>query len=274
MVVFTGRKIAYFLLCLLLLWLTLIGGVYLFQEAIIFQGQILPEDYAFELGGDFEELDLNPPGTARLHALYFRSPFPSRGAILYLHGNADNLQRWGQYQGELTRRGYDVLMIDYRGYGKSRGEIGTEACYRDARRAYDWLAERFAPDRITLYGRSLGTSIAAELASRVAAQRLILETPFDNLRHSLELTIPALWLPWPLRHPFAVDRYLPQIDCPITIFHGTRDWVVRYRSARALQPLLGERDRFYTIPGGGHRNLADYAVFQEGLDEVLGKGFD
>ncbi len=273
MTLLTWRNIGYFLLSLGLLWLLLIGGVYLFQKFIIFQGKPLPKDHVFEFQGSFKEFNLTTSEGHQLNAVYFNTPHPRQGAVLYFHGNAGNLQRWGQYHHDLTRRGYDVLMIDYRGYGKSEGEPSTEAFYRDGRMAYEWLKKKFSPQVITIYGRSLGSSVASQLASKVEARQLILETPFDNIRHSLELTIPTLWLPWPLRYPFANDRYLADVKYPVHIFHGTQDRIVSYQSAQGLLPFLKKQDVFYTIPEGEHKDLAKYPTFQQGLDKILRKPY-
>lgn len=254
------------------LWLLLTLSIYSLQRFIIFQAEPLPENHSFQFDFPFTELFLTTPDSVQLNALYFpqtTDAISPKGAILYFHGNADNLQRWGQYSPDLTQRGYDVLMIDYRNYGKSGGWHDEAAYYRDAQMAYDWLLQKFSAEEIIIYGRSLGASIASELATKVEAKLLILETPFDNIQHAIETAIPVLWLPYPLKYQFANDRHLPLIDYPIYIFHGTKDQVVPYRSAKALKPLLKVTDHFYTIEGGGHKNLGEFLIFQERLNEIL-----
>lgn len=254
---------------LLCLWLLLTLSVYAFQRFIVFQEEKLPVGHAYQFNVPFEEHFLTTPDSFSLNGLYFPTPKPRKGVILYFHGNADNLQRWGQYNPDLTRRGYDVWMFDYRGYGKSEGSPEEAAYYRDARFLYDWLLQQHAPEEIILYGRSLGTAIASQLATQVSARLLILETPFDHIQHAIEWSIPVLWLPKPIRYQFANDRHLPLIDCPVYIFHGTRDEVVSYHSAKALKPLLKSTDRFFTIEGGRHKDLGMFPEFQQRLDEVL-----
>lgn len=263
------QNILYLFLVAFGLWLLLTGFVYLAQGRIIFQKVPLPNTHVFEFDFPFEEFELLSSDSVAINALYFPTSLPRKGAILYFHGNADNLQRWGQYSEDLIRRGYDVLMIDYRGYGKSEGAPDEAAYYRDARMAYDWLHQKFPADQIVLYGRSLGAAIASQLASTVDARLLILETPFDNIQHAIETSVPVLWLPWPLKYHFANDRYLPKITYPVYIFHGTSDRVVSYRSAEALKPLLTLKDQFCTIEGGEHKNLGSFPQFQEALDKVL-----
>ncbi len=264
------RIIAYIFLGFLTFCLLVNIGVYVFQKRIIFQSTPLAQDYTFEFDAPFEEHFLTTPEGLKINALYFPTPLHRKGVVLYFHGNADNLQRWGQYHPDLTSRGYDVFMIDYRCYGKSEGQADVKAYYRDARMAYDWLLQKFAAEDIILYGRSLGSAMASNLASTVPARMLILETPFDDLRHALQLNIPLLYLPWNLDYPFANDQHLAAIDYPVYIFHGTKDRVVPYSSAMGLQPLLQDKDRFFTIPGGGPKNLSEFEDFQTGLEEVLG----
>lgn len=263
------RNIFRLSLLLLVLWILLSLSVYAFQRFLIFQGVRLPANHRYQFDFPFEEHFLLTPDSISLNGLYFPTPKNRKGTILYFHGNADHLQRWGQYSPDLTRRGYDVWMFDYRGYGKSKGKPEEEAYYRDARFIYDWLLQKHPADSLLLYGRSLGTSIASQLATQVEARLLILETPFDHIQHAIEWSIPVLWLPWPLRYQFANDRHLPLIDFPVYIFHGTKDEVVPYRSAEALKPLLKPTDRFFTIEGGKHKDLGTFPVFQQRLDEIL-----
>ncbi len=265
------RNILYLLATLLTLWVLLSLVVYSFQKQIIFQADPLPLDHTFqfEMETPFEEYFLSTPDGISLNALYFSTQVRRKGAILYFHGNADNLQRWGQYSGDLTQRGYDVFMIDYRGYGKSEGEADELAYYRDAQLAYDWLREKFPAEEIIIYGRSLGASIASQLATKVSARSLILETPFDNIQHAIETSIPVLYLPWPLQYHFNNDQHISLINYPVYIFHGTADLIVPYRSAAQLKPLLKITDAFYTIEGGGHKNLGAFIEFQETLNQIL-----
>lgn len=263
------RNILYLLATLGGLWILLTIVVYAFQKQIIFQGTALSADHIFQFEGAFEEHFLWTSDSVQLNALYFPTNLDRKGAILYFHGNADNLQRWGNYSRALCQRGYDVFMIDYRGYGKSGGRCDEAAYYRDARLAYDWLLAKFPAEEIVIYGRSLGASIASQLATQVTARLLILETPFDNIQHAIETAIPVLYLPQPLSYHFANDRHLPLIEYPVYIFHGTIDRVVPYRSAATLKPLLSAKDHFFTIDGGGHKNLEEFSNFQEELDWIL-----
>ena len=259
---FSGIFLIY-ALCLLVL--------YTFEEKIIFQPQGLNSQHVFEFDYPFEEFFLECPNGERINALHFKTKTEARGVVLYLHGNADNLQRWGQYHDDFTKRGYDVLFIDYQGYGKSSGIVSEKGLYQNAETAYDWLTRHYRPEQILIYGRSMGTAPASYLATQVASNMLILETPFNNIRGTIEGRFPFFYIPFELRNRLPNDEHLTQLTCPVYIFQGTQDWIVPYQSASQLKPLLKSRDRFYTVEGGGHKNLSSFPSYQEWLDEVLGK---
>jgi predicted alpha/beta hydrolase len=152
------------LLGLFLLYLTAFAMVYLQQDRFIFQRQILSGDFHFS--HDATELTIPSTDSVRLNALLFKSvDHPSKGLILYFHGNRHSLERWGRYAPALTRNGYDVLMIDYRGYGKSNGIPSEQGLYRDAEAALAWAKQQYPSTPLIYYGRSLGTGVATYLAT-------------------------------------------------------------------------------------------------------------
>ena len=233
------KKQNYFRLVLLLVFLYLlgIGFIFFFQKQIIFRPDALKADYSFDFDSPFREIFLPTKDGEKINALYFPSQDTIRGAILYLHGNSDNLQRWGQYHTDFTNRGYAFFAIDYRSYGKSTGKISEQNFYKDARLAYDWVNEIFTPDRIIIYGRSLGTGVASHLATQVPARMLILETPYDNMQNLLLTRMPALPLPFDLEYQFPTDQNLTAVPYPVIIFQGTADNVVPYKSAERLKNI-------------------------------------
>lgn len=260
------RTISY----LFLFYLLLHGLIYVFQKKIVFQEKRLPQDHIFQFPGEFEELFLNVDNADQINALYFKTPMSRKGVILYLHGNTANLERWGTYAPDFTQRAYDVLMIDYRGYGKSDGKPSEKHLYADAKAAYQWLSARFPPEEIVLHGRSLGTGVATHLATQVPARRLLLETPYNNIRAVVQARAVVFWLAFPFQQAFSSDQRISKITCPIDIIHGTKDKIVPYRCAQKLVPLLHPtKDRFHTIKGAGHKNLDSFPEYFQLLDEIL-----
>ena len=238
-----------------------------FQKKIIFQPEKLHTEHHFNFEGEFEEFYI-PVENEKINALYFKTKQEQKGAILYLHGNADNLNRWGKYASDFTNRGYDVLMIDYRGYGKSEG-IATEAnIYKDAEAAFQWLSKQTDYQQIIIYGRSLGSGPASYLAAQNDAKMLILETPFESIECVDDNKLPLMSFLFRSRVKFPNDQYIRKVDFPIFIFHGTEDFVVPYDCAKGLEAFLKPEDKFITIEGGGHKNLNEFKTYYEQLDLI------
>ena len=254
------------LLILVIGYLVLVTGVYILQDKFIFQAVSLPADYKFTFKQQFSEISIRPRIGKELNALLFFTPNDYRkGTILYFHGNADNLQRWGKYAEDFTRLGYNVLMIDYSGYGKSNGTPSEEKLYEDAEDTWVWARTHLKETNFLFYGRSLGTAAAAYLATRHTPRQLILETPFDQLLQGHL----KLFFPFGLKYEFANYKFLPEVSCPVTILQGTDDMIVAYASAAKLKPLLKPTDRFISIEGGGHKNLRQFEQYHKALAAVL-----
>lgn len=248
--------------------------LYFFQDTIIFQRKKLSADYVFKFEPDrkqekFKEYFIKTDDGETLNALLFKTKLKSKGLILYFHGNADNLQRWGKYSGDFTRLGYDILMMDYRGYGKSTGYPSERELYNDALTMLHWSQINVAHTRLIIYGRSLGSAVASNLATAVTPDMLILETPFDELRGAIYEPLKSILYFLPLHSTFSNKTFLSKVTCKKVIIHGTKDQVVPLSSALRLKPLLVEGDQFVIIDGGSHRNLRDFKSFHMVLADVL-----
>lgn len=242
-----------------------------FLRKFLFRPVPLTPDTAFQFDAQFEELWFDTPDGERLNALFFPAPAqPARGAVLYFHGNRDNLQRWGAMHRDFTALGYDFLVPDYRGYGKSSGEPEEEGFYADSMLVFKWLTQYCSPERIVLYGRSLGSGVACWLAAQVPARLLLLETPFDSVAGLVAAHLRRERLSFEPELRFPNDEHLRQTTMPVLIFHGTRDGVVPYASAANLKSALKPGDVFVTIEGGSHNNLGTFEQYREGLRQWLG----
>lgn len=244
--------------------------IYLVQDRFIFQRQILPAAYTFS--HEAEEYFIPSTDSVVLNALWFQRQNGSDsalGLILYFHGNRHSLDRWGRYATDLTALGYDVLMIDYRGYGKSTGYPSEAGLYEDAEATWAWAKEKFPELPLIYYGRSLGTGVATALAVRHEPQKLILETPYDELKNVVPWYLRAMLYIIPLRHSFRNNDRVPKISCPILILQGTADPIVPLSSALGLRPLLKPTDRFVIIKGGSHNNLNRFEEKRKALAAFL-----
>ena len=243
--------------------------LYLLQEKLIFLPSKLPADYTYTFTQPFEEIFITAADGAVLNGIHFKREQPV-GAIVYFHGNAGDLARWGDIALFFVEKNYDVIIMDYRTYGKSTGKLSEEALYNDGQLFYEYALDHYAESEITLYGRSLGTGIAARVASENAPYRLILETPFYSLLDLGKIRFPYLPVQWFLKYPFKTHEYISEVSCPIAFFHGTEDTVVPYNSGlRLFNSVSVNKNSFFTIKGGGHNNLIEFRDYRDGIKEVL-----
>lgn len=262
------RKFArWLLLAAPAVYILLCSGLYFQQNELIFRPEVLPANFRFSFPQNFSEVNVPVEG-AHLNALHFTVAQP-RGVVLFFHGNAGSLRRWGEVAESFTHRGYDLFAFDYRGYGKSSGKIKTERqLHDDADRVYAYVRERYATENIIVYGRSLGSGIAAQLAVRHTPKILILETPYFSLK---DLTstfypyVPGFLLKFPLR----TDLALPLVKSPVYLIHGARDAVVPYSSSERLLPLIASSKEMVTIPDGEHNGLRLTPTYNAALDRFL-----
>ncbi|MEM8727586.1 MAG: alpha/beta fold hydrolase [Chlamydiota bacterium] len=251
-----------------------LGHLYLRQEKILFQQVLLPDDHTFSFKQPFRELFFETEKDARINALYFNAENP-KGAVIYFHGRGGNLAtHWGRVSKEFTSRGYDLLITDYRGFGKSRGKLSEKGIYRDADYCYDYIASRYPENQIVVYGRSLGTGIATYVASRHHPKNLILESPYFSI---LDLTpkrfpyLPRFVIRPLLKYHFRTDRWIVGVDSPIHIFHGTNDELVPFESSTRLLKLIEDKENAFLIPikHGRHNHLRFHPTYQKILDQIL-----
>ena len=262
----------------LLLLLAMVALLYLFislllyrmQEKMIFFPEPLPPDYNFRAitGEDFEELWLPRPD-GKVHGLYFPCA-NRRGVILYFHGNGGAMPDWVDVAPRFLQRGYDVLIMDYRGYGKSQGNLSQAALLGDADAACVYLMQQFDPSEIVVYGRSLGSGFAAYVAARHQPQKVLLETPYYSIARVAARRFPLLPVRRLIRYPMPSATFLEKVLCPVWLVHGTRDTVISHKNSRDLQAKIGPERCIYTeIPGGTHNDLDTYDAYWKWLDAAL-----
>ena len=245
---------SYILLALLL---------YAFQERMVFFPSELPQDYNYEFTYPFEELFLKIDSNTTINALHFKNYNP-KGVVLYFHGNAGNLSRWGHVSENFMVRGYDVLVMDYRTYGKSKGKLTQESFYTDAQFCFDYLKNKYNEDNIIVYGRSLGSGIATFIASANNPKQLVLDTPYYSIAEVAQHRFPIFPVKPLLKYPFLSNKYIGNIVCPITIFHGTKDLVIPIESALKLYEKAPKPNtKFVKIENGNHNNLSDFDLYQD-----------
>lgn len=243
--------------------------IYYLQEYFLFQATPLRKDHQYNFSQPFREVNLDYTAKQNLNIIQFETKNEVRGVVLYFHGNRKNISWYARFAPMFTDHGYEVWMIDYPGYGKSTGKITEETLYDYASQLYKLAAKKFGADSIIIFGKSIGTGIAAQLASHVNCKRVILETPYYSLS-----TVASRFFPiYPMERMTRVNiktwEYYPSIKAPVSILHGTSDKVISYQNASMLKPLMKLEDEFITIPGGGHSNLRKFPLFTIKIDSLL-----
>jgi len=187
---------------------------------------------------------------------WWLAPAGATTATLFLHGNAGNATHRFPTMIEIASAGSAVLMLDYRGYGRSEGRPTEVGLYRDARAAFDVLRAKVAVP-IVLHGESLGTAFAAKLAGEVECAGLILEAPFPSARAVAQRVLPGLGplLVW----GFNTEASIRKVACPVLVIHGERDEVIDRELGRQVYEAAPEPKDFWLVPGAGHNDLAAMA---------------
>jgi len=243
-------------------------ALYVFQERLIFYPEKLSNKAQFKFDDLVTEFFYETSDGEKINALLFKVENP-KGVVYYHHGNAGNLEYWGAKAIDFTGRGYDVLMYDYRGFGKSTGKIKNEKMmYSDAMMIYKKLLHEYAEKDVILYGISLGTGIATKLAHENNPKMLILETPYYSFYDVSKFHYPYLPNSILLHYQFKNNKLLPEIKQPIYLFHGTVDKTVPYNSSTRLAKL-SDNIQLFTIEDGSHSDLNTFNLYHHKLDEIL-----
>ena len=256
--------------------LTLNGSLWVLQPSMVFFPtrvlQTTPQDW----GLDYEDVTLRTADGVSIHGWFIPHPQASH-TLLFFHGNAGNISHRQQSVAIFNRLGLNVFIIDYRGYGQSSGAPSEAGLDLDADAAWRHLTEERGqpPHEIILFGRSLGATVATNLAEQVAPAALILESGFTSARDMARHLYPGLHHVLYRRFALDVTERLPRVSAPVLILHSPDDEIVPYALGRRLYELAPEPKRFVELVGshnGGflasqpdyERQLADFIATLQG----------
>ncbi len=252
----------------------LVAALYLTQERMIFPASTLPADHRFVFDQPFAELRI-PVAGAVLDALHFTQPAP-RGLVFFLHGNGGDLSTWTTGLDFYRRVNYDLFIFDYRGYGKSTGKIENEPqLHADVRAAWNAIAPRYRARNlpIVIYGRSLGSGLAAYLARDVDPALLIMVTPYASLAAAALRAYP--FVPeWALKYPLRTDTIIGTVKSPILLVHGTHDELLPLADSEQLRRLARAPTELLVIEGAAHNDIHQFPSYLDGLAARLNQAAD
>jgi fermentation-respiration switch protein FrsA (DUF1100 family) len=225
-----------------------------FIEGVVFQPSRSTDLRAARLGIAAEDVFLEAEDGVRIHSFYLPA-HDARCAILFLHGNAGNASHRLPNAAELVRLGCSVLLLDYRGYGLSDGRASEAGVYADARAGLRYLTEerRFPEERIVLFGRSLGSAVAVDLAQDRDLAGVVLESSFPSIAQV------GASLGGPVFRFLAGTRFdsaskISRVRAPLLFFHGDRDRVIDFSLGRSLFEAAPHPKAFETLSGAGHND--------------------
>jgi fermentation-respiration switch protein FrsA (DUF1100 family) len=256
----------------LLVWLVVVGvGLLAFVRWLEPRFAFFPSQgestTPAEFGTPFTATTLDASDGERLQAWLLTAAEP-RALIVYFHGNGGNLSMWAPILSDIAGHGYNVLAIDYRGYGLSTGRPTESGVYRDADAVLAHLSTLKGDSRPIIYwGRSLGTAIAAYAASRRPPDGIILEAGFPDARAIVRSSPVLAFLSLFASYRFPTAAWLAGTDVPALAIHGDADQVIPYALGRALFDRIGSEKTFVTIPGGDHNDAtpADEQRYWDGI---------
>jgi hypothetical protein len=245
-------------------------GIRLFENSFIYfpprfpEGFPPPELYARQV----EEVWLSTLDRVRVNAWYLPSP-TSKRALLWFHGNAENIGHGLEHLGFYARLGVNVLAVDYRGYGKSEGSPNEAGVYRDADAAYDYLIQErhIQPQDIFVFGHSLGGAVAVDLASRRDCGGLIVQSSFTSAKDMARRTFHIPLFEYIPKSQFNSLEKIRGVRAPILIVHGTRDETVPFSMGQRLFAASPEPKFFFPVEDAGHNDVVE--VGGEGLLDHL-----
>jgi uncharacterized protein len=241
------------------------------QESLLFYPVPLPADQRLASAPDIQESTVDVPG-ARLSVLHLQRP-GARGVVFFLHGNAGNLQGWFSDADFYREAGYDLVMPDYRGFGKSTGRIrSAQELREDVRAVWSQVAPLYRGRKVVLYGRSLGTGLAADLAQELSASGqppdlTVLVSAYTSFR-----ALAAEFYPWVpgalLRYPLETEKHLPGIRGPVLLVHAEEDRLIGGHHLQRLRQVLPGA-RVVVVPGADHNDLHQSRVYRTELRRAL-----
>ncbi|MDB5873516.1 MAG: hypothetical protein JWQ07_2958 [Ramlibacter sp.] len=248
-----------------------IGYLWFRQERLLFEPTPLPHDEPLVDDPDVHEQWIEVPG-ARLSVAQLRLPKP-RGVVFFLHGNSGNLMDCLADIDAFRQVNFDVVMFDYRGYGKSTGCIESEEQLRgDVRYTWEYFADQYEGKRIVIAGQSLGTALAAGLSAELTAagrtpDLTMLVSPYSSMRALADELYP--WVPSQvLRYPLHTAEHAARVTGPLMLVHGDRDELIGIHHSEALCTAVPQA-QLLRVEGAGHGDVHTFPSYRKALAGAL-----
>jgi alpha-beta hydrolase superfamily lysophospholipase len=251
-----------------------VGYLWFRQERLLFEPDPLAHDDPICSDCDTREYFIDVPG-ARLSVAHLQLPNP-RGVFFFLHGNSGNLKKWFVELDAFRQANFDVVMFDYRGFGKSSGSIESEDQLRaDVRAVWEHVAPSYAGKRVVVSGQSLGTGLAAGLSAELSADGhapdlTMLVSPYSSMQALAAELYP--WVPTQvLRYPLHTLEHAAKMIGPVMLIHGDRDELIPIRHSETLAKAMRNKVRLLRVRGAGHSDVHQFPTVRKALKSALGR---
>jgi pimeloyl-ACP methyl ester carboxylesterase len=261
------RLIALGALIAVLFYAAALCWIYLQQEKLLFAPERLPSDHRFNVGADVHELSVPVPG-ATLSVLHLRLDRP-KGVVFFLHGNAGSLDTWFVNTTLYRELNYDLVMLDYRGYGKSTGRIESEAqLHADVQAVWSTVADRYQGLVRVVLGRSLGTALAAKWAVKHQPELTVLVSPYCSMSELAQQHFPLVPSRL-LRYPLATCEDMAQLQQPALLIHGGKDTLISPQHSERIR-ARAPRAQVLRIEDAAHNDVHLFDAYTQALRQSLG----
>lgn len=251
---------------ILLLYVGLSVFFYQAQESLLFPARTIPLETELNFTLDHEELFVETPDGETLNGVLFTAEEP-KGVILHFHANVENILDMESVAKPFIENKYSFITMDYRTYGKSTGELSEANLFADAALFMQFLESRgWSQSDIILYGRSVGTGISTQLASKTNPRGLILHSPYSSMELLMSGNMPFLPMSLIFKYPLHSAEYMKNVKCPVIILTGELDEVVPLSHA---QTLAGIKGKLVVFKDGDHDNLREFPKFHAEIEDFL-----
>jgi uncharacterized protein len=274
-----GKRLHFVITTLMVLGLTVyvagIAWLYFKQEGLLFKPVPLAASQPLQglttQGEGVSEFTVDVPG-AKLSGLQLKLPNP-KGVVFFLHGNSGNLDSWFINTEIYRRNNMDLVMVDYRGFGKSTGQIDSEAQLRgDVRAAWNQIAPQYLGKKRVIYGRSLGSGLAAGLSADLETEKTPPDMTVLVSAYSSMSTLTAQIYPYVpqavLRYPLRTDKVITQIKSPLLLVHGDKDTFIPPSHSQSLK-ALSPQAQLLIVNGAAHNDIHKFDAYLQGFGGML-----
>jgi fermentation-respiration switch protein FrsA (DUF1100 family) len=251
------------------------GLLYIFQSHFVYYPGRNIAAAPDSIGLHFEKVSFETTDGVRLYGWFI--PYKNaRAVVLFCHGNGGNMSHRLDSIELFHRLGLDIFIFDYRGYGQSEGKPSERGTYRDVKAAWQYLVEEWKvhPDRIIVFGRSLGGAIACWLAGSQTPGALILESTFTSIPSVTAKRYPYLPIKRLVRFKYNTAEYLSHVNCPVLVIHSRDDEMIPYKCGEQLFEIAKEPKKFLEITGSHNEGFINSGrTYEEGLDMFISEYF-